>query len=371
MGAYVEPDVITEEERAIQMGDSVSEEVAEEVQPEGAGTLEAEKPVQETEKPAVEAAATETKDEPEKLTEDEKKDIEAQGFKIETDRKGRTYITDAEGLKIPEKRFGKIYREGKEAETLRQENEELKTKQTLIKQLGQEEYFKLYPEEAPEGWKPQEPKKVVATQIPEGFNVLDLNVTGGAYDGHTLREVMQIDPDEGTRMLNAWKDNQHAEIRKQEETAAKDVQRRANDAGQFEVTMAKELFGVEDTKSLTKEQGTKIVLLGQQVLDWQIKNDRLGLTFNEAYFLMNREGLIKTAGEKGAANALKGLQRTGPPSIDAGNGGATVSEWDTVSRMSIEDLDKHIDSLDDKGLTKFLKEAPASIRAKHPMIDWK
>ena len=39
--------------------------------------------------------------------------------------------------------------------------------------------------------------------------------------------------------------------------------------------------------------------------------------------------------------------------------------------MTPEQLEKHIDAMDEKAMSKFLKEAPKSIRDKLPSVPWK
>jgi hypothetical protein len=369
MGAYEEPNPITDEERAIQLGESEGAP-AEEVQTEGTGALETDKPAQETEKPAESAAATETKEEkPEALTPEQKAEIEGQGFKFETDKKGRTYVTDSEGTRIPEPRFRKIYWEGKEAQALRQENQELKEKQDLFKQLGSDEYFKIYPDEAPQGWKPQEVRKV--QPIPANFNVLDLPVNGGQYNGYTLRDVMQADPEEGTRMLNEWKDAQHTAIRQQEEKVSTVQRQQEQDSYNFLTARATELFGEEAAKSPTPEQSRKVLLLGQEVLQWQTATNRLNLSWEDAFTIMKHNDLIKSVKLETTMKTLQGLQKAGPASIDTSGGGASPSGWVAVESMTEKQFEKHIDGLKDADLTKFLKEAPKSVRDKHPSMPWK
>jgi len=367
-------DEITEEERAIQMGEEPPEKPAEEAKPdEGTGTLEAEKPAQETEKPAVNADADKTKDDPEKLTEDEKKEIEKDGFKIETDKKGRTYVTDSEGTKIPETRFGKIYREGKEAKSLREENEELKTKQTLFKKLGPDQYYKMHPEEAPEGYQPkQAPAQSTAVLPIDDPRILEMKVNGGLYDGMTLNDVLDTNRDHGLKIYSKYVVTASEAISRQRDAQTKTQTEQENAVKSFGANRAKELFGLEDTSKMTPEQTTQITKIGQEVINWQVLNDKLHMDWEDAYRLMNHDKLIKAAEERGASKTFKELQKAGPGSINTGSGGgAKPSEWDEIARMDDQALGKHIDSLDDAKMQKFLKEAPASIRAKHPGICWK
>jgi hypothetical protein len=241
----------------------------------------------------------------------------------------------------------------------------------LFKQLGADGYYKIYPDEAPQGYKPPEPKAATAP-VQANFNVLNLPVTGGAYDGMTLRDVMQSDPEEGTRMLNEWKDGQQAEIRKQEETVSKEKHEQETEAFNFGMARAKELFNVDDASKLTDEHNRKIVILGQEVLKWQRETGRQSLSWEDAYKLMKHDEIVKNAVEKAKNETFKSLQKSGPVSIDTGTGGnAQPSGWDEVARMTPDALEKHIDNLSDKDVSKFLKDAPKAVRDKHPSMPWK
>ena len=368
-------DEISAEERAIQMGEAPPEEKPkEEVKPteEGTGTLEAEKPVQETEKPAETATATETKTEQDKpkegeLTPEEQQAATEEGYKLETDKKGRQYLVNADE-RIPVERFKKVYGQSKATQ---QELTELKEERDLIKRMGLDAYYKAFPDKAPEGYKPPEPERK-ATPVPSNFDPLNLPVKGGNYDGYTLREVMQVDPDEARRLYDGWIGQQIAVSRQEEERVSRTQKEQVSAAKSFGDARAKELFGVQDVDQLPADQQRKILLIGNEVLDWQTKNNCLHYSFEDAYRLKNYEDRIKQAEERGAANAIKGLQKAGPASINTAAGGdVKPTGWEAVSKMTEKELDAHLDTLDDAAHSKFLKEAPASIRAKYPSMPWK
>lgn len=351
-------DEFTEEELKILDGDTLAEKT-EDVKPEGTGTLEAEKSDQETVKPTDEKT-DETK-QSEAQTEDEKKAVEAMGLRVVDN-----YIVDDDGTKIPAKRWKSLYKDFQET---RRENEQLKEKQTLFKTVGPDKFYELYPDEAPQGYTP--PVQKVTTPAPEGFNVLNMVVNGGQYSGMTLREVMQIDPEDGTRMLNEWKDSQYAEVRKQEETVTRTKKEQTEDAESFLAARIEELYGTDAAKKPTSEQLTKATLIGQEVIEWQKKTGRLNLKWDDAFKLMRHDDLIKKAREEGASGTFKGLQKAGPVSINTGNGGdVKPSGWEEVAAMTEKALERHIESLNDVSYKKFFKEAPASIRAKHPGMPW-
>jgi hypothetical protein len=367
-------DEITDEERAIQMGEKPPEETEEAKPAEGTGTLETEKPAQETEKPAEQAAVTETKNEPDKLTEEEKKDVEAQGFKIETDKKGRSYVTDAEGTKIPEARFKKIYWQGKDAENLRRENEELKQKQTLFKELGADEYYRLYPDEKPEGYKEPEPKRPAHTETTEDYN--SMVVSGGKYNGLTIGEVARgtddfpPDPVAANLMVNNYLEGKRSAATTESQKKAKFDEDFKREKNLFLFERAKELTGKD--KDWTSEELVKINGEYDRLSKWMIANKKVHYNLEDAYLLANKDEIFKRERTKAAEGAIKSIQKSGPASIDTGNGGDNKpSGWEAIAEMDDKALEKHIDGLDDAGLTKFLKEAPASIRVKHPNIGWK
>jgi hypothetical protein len=182
---------------------------------------------------------------------------------------------------------------------------------------------------------------------------------------------MQIDPEDGTRMLNEWKDSQYAEVRKQEETVTRTKREQAEDAENFLAARIDEIFGAEAAKNPTREQLTKATLIGQEVIEWQKKTNRINLKWDDAFKLMRHDDLIKKAREEGASGTFKELQKAGPVSINTGAGGdVKPSGWESVASMTDKALEKHIDGLSDADTKKFFKEAPASIRAKHPGMPW-
>jgi len=358
--AYV--DEFTDEERAILEGETKVEETVTETKPEGTGPQATETTAQETEKPAGTSTETEAK-EPEALSEEEKQEAEASGLRLETDEKGRQYLLDDDGSKIPVTRFKAVYKQA-------QEGMAAKEKYDLLNRLGAEEFYKLYPDEAPQGYKP--PERKASAPITEGFDVLNIAVTGGPYDGMSLRDVMKVDPDSGTAMLNTWKDQQNAAIREQESKAEASIREQERDAYQFGMSLAKELWGIDDANKLTADHNRRILLIGQEVIEWQRKEGLMALPFARAYQLMTHEDRITKAREEGAKKALEVLQKKGPASINTGDGGEVkATGWEAVEKMTEAQIESHIDKMSDSEMAKFLKEAPASVKSKYPSMPWK
>ncbi|MDD5006435.1 MAG: hypothetical protein PHS33_08075 [Candidatus Omnitrophica bacterium] len=366
-------DEITDEERAIQMGEKPTE--PEKKEPENPDQPEKTDSLEKKDDPEKKDDKTEKEPSPEEKEKAEvKKDAESMGFKVETDKKGRTYFIDDEGTKIPEARFAKIYGKSKQADVLRRENEELKQKQTLFKELGADEYYRLYPDEKPEGYKEPEPKRPAHTETTEDYN--SMVVSGGKYNGLTIGEVARgtedfpPDPVSANLMVNNYLEGKRSAAATESQKKAKFDEDFKREKNLFLFERAKELTGKE--KDWTPEELVKINGEYDRLSKWMIANKKVHYNLEDAYLLANKDEIFKRERTKAAEGAIKSIQKSGPVSIDTGNGGDNKpSGWEAIAEMDDKALEKHIDGLDDAGLTKFLQEAPASIRAKHPEIGWK
>jgi len=305
-----------------------------------------EKPLAEGEKPAGE--------QPEH-TEEEKAAAEKQGFRIE----GK-FLIDDEGTKIPLTRWRKFYGQAKEVERGQAETQR---KLNLFKELGPDKFYGLYPEEKPAGYKPAATRG--GDEIPEA-NIGAMVVQGGPYDGKTLNEVYQEDPAYATLLQNQYLDGrrekattvqrQQEEIRRESET----------EISAFTDQLSTELFGKKTTE-LSKDEEAKVVATIQNTLDWMAKTRRGAGIIADAYFLMNREGILRTAHESGGKAALASLQKPPIASIDTTGGKTTVTDFEA---MTADQLAKAIENMPDKKAMEFLKNAPAAVKAKHPQLPW-
>lgn len=371
--AYV--DEITPEEQAILSGEAPPEpEKAKEpenpAEPEKEPVKEPEKEPEKAPEKEPEAAKAETD-----LTPDESKAAESKGLKL-IEEHGRKYLVDDDGAKIPVKRWKEHFWETSTAiETLRQENSTLKEKQDLLKKLGPDVYYKLNPAEAPEGWKPQEEKKAAPAQTqqqPTRESLDNLIIKGGDYAGMTLGQVWELNPKEASRMEWDYLDRVKTAQTQQRQQAETQERERESDITRFGMARAKELFGIEDIKALKPEHHLKLTEIGNKVIEFQYSTGRQGYSLEDAYHIMTSDERTNKQIESAVANALKGLQKSGPTSIDTGGGGdVKPSGWEAVAKMTPAQLESHLDGMSDAETTKFLTEAPASIRAKHPSMPWK
>jgi hypothetical protein len=285
-----------------------------------------EKPVDDGGKPP-EKPESEQKPEEAQATPEETAAAEKMGFRIETDAKGRQYIVDDDGTRIPPVKWKKLYFESHERG--RQLDNE-KRKNDLLKQLGRDEYFRMYPDEAPQGWKPKEAPRQQTEVLPLGDpRVLDMQISGGAYHGSTLRDVMTTDPESGMAIYNNYAAGVLEKAGKQRQAEAQTQQEIVSAVQSFGSNRAKELFGLDDPTKMTPDQAKTINEVGFEVMAWMKLNKKEHLDFEDAYRLMNHDKIIAKAKEEGAANALKGLQKTAV--LPAIGGGAHVTTWRGIS----------------------------------------
>ena len=296
-----------------------------------------EEPPKETETPA-ETEQTPVP-EPEKTPE--------QKFKIDGD-----FIVYEDGERIPVERFSKVYKQAKDGERLAE-------KHNLLKQLGQEEYFRLYPDEAPQGWKPKgaEPTPQVEN---DPFNMV---VQGGQYNGMTLREVWDIDSKEGFRLHNDWKDAQveaKAAAREKEGKLKSDTEK---ELSSFATERAKELFD-KAPDAMTEVEKKQVSDSITATIEWMQKTGRGGGIMQDAWRLMNYETALAKARESATKGTIDALKKPVVGSIDTNKGTPVETEFGKYASMTREQLGKEFDRMTDKEFVHFKKNAPESVRKK-------
>ncbi len=290
---------------------------------------------------------TEPKAEP---TAEEQAAAKEQGFRVETDEKGHTYIIDEDGTKIPPKRFKEIYFEAQEG---RRSTEKLK----LLKELGPDEYYRVYPEEAPSTYRPPhervDPLSLVAGRTNPAVPY--------QYEGMTLRDIMKADPDEGARLLESWREGQKTEV----DTKTREIQETVAEADEFAAAVAKEIFNRDSLKALTPEEEKAINDLIPEVYKWGVDNGKSKYRLVDVWRLKNKADPVKQ--EK----ALKSLEvKPAVKSIGSGGGSAGLTGFEAYEAMSESELTDKIDAMKDKELREFYKKAPQSLRKKYPSIPW-
>ena len=353
----------TSEEKVI-LGEEAEPQKADPETPPAEGAAEGKKPPVEEEK-------TPEAKEPEH-TEEEKKEVEAGGAKIEVDEKGKTWIIDDEGMRIPLKRWRSNYRESQEH---KRGKEEAERKLNLFRELGPERYYSLYPADKPAGWKPPAAAAKAAKE-PDVFDlVAQYPDPSNPYHGKTLREIYSLDAAEGRRLERAYEKTRADESEKAR-AAAKAMenlkQQTLRDAEAEVETFTGYLAGERFSKkadALTPQEKAQVESSIQATLDWMGKTNRGGGILADAYFLMNMEKILADAKTKGGKGALESLQRASVPSINAGGGAATIG-MGAYEAMSRDELAAKIADMSEAAFIKFSKQASAALKAKHPDVPW-
>ena len=260
----------------------------------------------------------------------------------------------------------------KRIDRLTWERHETERKFDLFKRLGPERYYEAYPDERPqEEQQPIPQQHPVQQPVPQDIGSMIVRQPGGPYDGMTLRDVYIEDPVFATNLQTQFimSRQQEAMMRQAEEVRVKSEAQQEIES--FADMIAAEEFNL-DAKSLTPEQEARVAGTIQQVLDWMGKTRRGGGNIADAYFLMNKEGLIKKAAAQAGQKAIQDLaKRQGPPSIDTTGGGtAQDTGFAAMEKMTETQLLNRVDRMNDKELAKFLSEAPQSLRSKHPTLPW-
>lgn len=309
-----------------------------------------ETPPKETEAPSAETEPT-PEPEPEKPPE--------QKFKVDGD-----FIVYEDGERIPVDRFAKVYKQAKDGERLTE-------KHNLLKQLGRDEYFRLYPDEAPEGWKPKEPERQ-PEQTAGPVDPFNLVVQGGHYHGMTLGQVWEIDSKEGFRLFNAWKDGQAAEqaTKAAQEAAEKEKQGKFEAESERELTAfaterAKELFD-KAPDALTDAEKAQVSESISATIKWMKETGRGGGVMADAWFLMNKDSILTKARESAAKGTIDALKKPPVGSIDTGKGTPPESLYGKYAAMTRDQLAREIDGMTTAQTADFLKNAPEPVRRKFP-----
>jgi hypothetical protein len=273
---------------------------------------------------------------------------------------GRQYILDKDGEKIPVERFKKvIYKE----KTALQEKEQINNKLNLFKQLGAEEYYKVYPGEKPSDFKPKETEP---TTTEEDFNSMVVN--GGKYHGQTIGDVAQVDPVAASLMVNNYLEGKRATVEAETRKHTEFQNSFIAEKNSFCLSRAKEMFGKEN--DFTPEEIDQVNGEYKKLSDFMIAQKIAHYRMEDAYLLMNKDKIIKSAQIKSAKAAIDEATKKAPGSIGNGDSNAGLTGFEAVLSMSEDALMKHIDKMSDRDQTKFYKDAPKAMREKYPSLPW-
>jgi hypothetical protein len=260
---------------------------------------------------------------------------------------------------VPQSRFDKVYGKQKDMER----------KYDLLRELGPDKYYEVYPDEkqAQEQDARHEPPPQ-QSQPAQSQDPGSMVVQGGAYDGQTLNEVYVDDPFAAQKMYSDFLQRETAE-RVQQETAATQMREDSQrEVDAFKTDIAKELYQAE-AGSLDTTQAQNVDNEVSNVLTWMQETGRGGGRLEDAYFLMNKDRLLQEASTKSVKGMVQNLSRGSVPSV-SGNKSTGLTGYDAYTSLSSQELAGKIDGMTDIQFSKFVRNAPKTLRNKHPGIDW-
>lgn len=254
---------------------------------------------------------------------------------------------------VPYARFKEVYDKAKSAD-------EYETKLDQFKRLGDEAYYRLYPDEKPEE----------AEKPSDGLDVDigSLVVQGGPYDGKTINEVLEADQPTGTKMLVEYYREQERAV-DEEKTRKERLQSESEtEVKEFSKTVSQELF--EKTEGITEEEAEKVNAVVNDTLKWMNKTNRGGGILTDAYLLMNHESSLKKAKGDTLKGVVDELKKGGTPYISSTNTPSKESGYARFLSMDAKQAASEMEKLNDAEQMEFLKKAPSEVRKRFPQLPW-
>ncbi len=241
---------------------------------------------------------------------------------------------------------------------------EMKQKIHLLK-TDPEEFYRRYPDE-------ERPEPATNESAPQTDGMVDLGsmpVKGGQYDGKTLNEVYQENPAEATRMQTEYIEKARAEEQRLLDQRTQLLAEAEKEVAEFQGSLSSELFE-KPFSDLSPAEISEVEKVHSGVLEWMEKTGRGGGIMADAYYLMNRESNDKKAAAKGAESLIEQTNRGKVKVITSDTDPGELTGYDAFESMSEDQLEGSMDDMSEGDYNKFLKEAPKSLRKKHPDLPW-
>jgi len=271
------------------------------------------------------------------------------------------FIVFKNGEKIPVDRFEKLYWQQKEQER----------KLELLRTQGAEAYYKEFPDEAPEGYTPT-PEGQDAQDPDQADPLMGLGespINGGPYDGWTLNQVYEVNPAAGNILLFNHIATIQGEAEAKEAADKQYVTDAENEATALSNTLAQDIFGVKELAALKPDQAQKVDAEVTRTIEWMQKENKLHLNVSDAYYLMERDNIIKKARTEGAKETIAAISRPSVPSIKVGTGTQAPSS-DLLDEMTEDELADYIGALSERQYEAFMRNASPTLRNKLPDLPW-
>jgi len=259
--------------------------------------------------------------------------------------------TEDDEPRVPQSRVDEIVSEKKETQH----------KLDLLKS-DPSEYYRRYPAEKPA-------EKAAAATSGKDTDVGNLVVSGGAYDGKTVDEVLQLDQAAGTKMILEYYREQDKQLAEAKSTEEKRLAESEAEVNAFTSDVATELFG-KKASELDANQTASVNKVINDTLDFMSKTGRGGGLLADAYYLMNRENDKAKARGDGAKKLIDKLTKSSVASTSSGKDSGTETGYVADMDLTAQQLADKLDSMNDAQMVKYLKNAPKEMRDKYPHLPW-
>lgn len=240
--------------------------------------------------------------------------------------------------------------------------------EVLTPEQEQAAFYEKYPDLKLKEEKEDDDKGGDDKILTDGQDPGAMSVKGGEFDGKTLNEVYAINPGKAMKLYNDYvKDEDAAEAK---ETAGKQerIDAADKDIKEFTIAQKNELFGDKD--ELSDEEATQLAKVVEDTLVF-IETTGRASSMSDAHFLMNRKAHLASAASGAAQSVANSLdQGASQVHVSTAKGGGDETGFEAYEAMSEEKLESVIDDWDDEKVSDFYKNAPKSLRNKHPNIPW-
>lgn len=279
-----------------------------------------------------------------KPNEEEQQQIESQGARFEDG-----YVIDEDGERIPLKRFREVYHEAKEGER----------KLDLLKRLGPEGYYKVYPDEKPQE-QTQQPLQE-QQNVDVGSLVYRSPDPNDPYQGMTLNEIYAENPALAHQLHMDYREKQNqatAAAQAAQQAERQDIEGLGNQ-------IAKEIYGKESA-ALTETEFKAVLSKVQAAYDFRAKTGRTK-TVSDAYRLMTLEEKLSEAKTKTAQSVVESLRKQPVGHIGGGPGTETGTNYEAMTEGQLSEV---ILNMSDSEKEKFYREATPALKRKYPSWPW-
>ena len=272
---------------------------------------------------------------------------------------------------VPYKRFSKVYGE---REQLRREKEEVAQKMNLLRTLGPDRYYELYPDERPQGSGGPEPTAqpgATGGELPTMQQCLNMTIQGGPYDGYTLAQLYGSDDlTHRAAAQDIYQNFRDQRVREVSESQAKEAEARTRvetEHNSFVDQRAQEFYG-KGAANLTASERGQIQTIVNTLLDRMESGELRTYDLTTAYKLATFDDAIKDAKGKSVKALVESMRKATSATKPDGkpSGTAKASGYDGYMSYTPDQMFKHLDRMTTPERIAFWKKAPDGLKNRFP-----